>query len=183
MRAVPAEKKEKKMKKSVLIMLIALIVFGCVALTSCQTAKKSDVNYVILGIELKNKTEKTITELYIYDTGSKDAYNNIIEHMPEAVDGKWAGGKTKVYPMGFIIRPEAASYEAYLVFEDGSTMVVSDLELLTEDSDGRLPNEISFKPDPNDVKVKFDDDEIVQPSIDAAIAAGVPMDGWKPADL
>ena len=85
--------------------------------------------------------------------------------------------------MGFIIRPEAASYEAYLVFEDGSTMVVSDLELLKEDSDGRLPTEISFKPDPDDVKVKFDDDEIVQPSIDAAIAAGVPMDGWKPADL
>ncbi len=170
------------MKKSVLIMLIALLVFGCVALTSCQSAKKADVDYVILGLELKNKTGKTITEYYLYETGAKELYNNIIEKMPEAVDGKWAGGKTKVYPKGFLIRPEAESYEAKVVFEDGSVMIVPDIELLKEDSDGRLPNEISLKEDPADVKVQFDDDADVQPAIDAAIEAGVPMDGWKPAD-
>ena len=171
------------MKKSVLIMLIALIVVGCVALTSCQSAKKDDANYVILGLELKNKTEKTITEYYLYETGSEFVYNNLIEHMPEAVDGKWAGGKTKVYPKGFLIRPEAASYEVMVVFEDGSSMVVPDIELLKEDSDGRLPNEISLKPDPNDVKVQFDDDADVQPAIDAAIDARVPMDGWYPENF
>ena len=171
------------MKKSVLIMLIALIVVGCVALTSCQSAKKSDANYVILGLELKNKTGKTITEYYLYETGSENTYNNLIEHMPEAVDGKWAGGKTKVYPKGFLIRPEAASYEVFVVFEDGTSMVVPEIELLKEDSDGRLPNEISLKEDPADVKVQFDDDPDVQPAIDAAIDARVPMDGWMPEDL
>ena len=169
------------MKKSVLIMLIALVVFGCVALTSCQT--KAEDNYVILGLELKNKTEKTIVEYYIYETGAKTQYNNLIAGMEEAVDGKWLGGKTKVYPKGFIIRPEAASYEVRVVFEDGSEMIVPEVELLKADSDGRLPNEISLKPDPNDVKVQFDDDADVQPAIDAAIDAGVPMDGWKPANL
>ena len=171
------------MKKSVLIMLIALIVVGCVALTSCQSAKKADANYVILGLELKNKTGKTITEYYLYETGSENTYNNLIEYMPEAVDGKWEGGKTKVYPKGFLIRPEAASYEVLVVFEDGTSMVVPEIELLKEDSDGRLPNEISLKEDPADVKVQFDDDPDVQPAIDAAIDARVPMDGWYPENF
>ena len=60
-------------------------------------------------------------------------------------------------------------------------MIIPDIELLKADSDGRLPNEISFKPDANDVKVQFDDDADVQPAIDAAIAAGNTMDGWYPA--
>lgn len=171
-------KKEKRMKKSVLIMLIALIVVGCVALTSCQT--KAKVNYVNLGLELKNKTEKTIVEYYIYETGAASHYNNLIAGMAEAVDGKWLGGKTKVYPKGFIIRPEAESFEIMVVFEDGTSMIIPEIELLKADSDGRLPNEISLKPDPNDIKVQFDDDEDVQPAIDAAIAAGVTMDGWYP---
>ncbi len=170
------------MRKSALIMLIALIVVGCAVLTSCQTkAQEPAVEYVNLGLELKNKTEKTITELYIYETGANFKYGNIIAFMEEAVDGKWAGGKTKVYPKGFVIRPVADSYEVQIVFEDGTEMIVPDLELLKADSDGRLPNELSFKPDANDVKVKFDDDADVQPAIDAAIAAGNTMDGWYPA--
>ncbi len=167
------------MKKSVLIMLIALIVVGCAVLTSCAS-KGPAVEYVNLGLELKNKTEKTITEYYIYETGAEKLYNNLITGMPEAVDGKWAGGKTKVYPKGFVIRPAADSYEVKVVFEDGTEMIIPDIELLKADSDGRLPNEISLKPDPNDVKVQFDDDADVQPAIDAAIAAGVTMDGWYP---
>ncbi len=175
------------MKKS-LIIALALLVALCAVLTSCATkaeaAAEPEVTYVNLGLELKNKTEKVVTELYIYESGAENLYNNIVAGIP-GIDGKWNSGKMKTgdseYPMGFIIRPEAASYEAKLVFEDGTNMIVGDLELLKADSDGHLPNEISFKPDAMDVKVKFDDDEGVQPAIDAAIAAGVTLDGWYPA--
>ena len=169
-----------KMKKSVLIALIALIVVGCVALTSCQTkAEGPKVTYMNLGLEFKNKTEKTVTELYLYPTGSGELYNNIVPGF--GMEGNlWTAGKVKVYPKGFVIRPEADSYECKLVFEDGTEMIVPDIELLKADSDGRYPNEISFKPAVEDVKVQFDDDEDVQPAIDAAIAAGVPFDGWYP---
>ena len=83
--------------------------------------------------------------------------------------------------MGYLIRPVAESYEVCVVFEDGTSMIIPDLELLKADSDGRLPNEISLKADAADVKVQFDDDPEVQPAIDAAIAAGVTLDGWYPA--
>ncbi|MBO4424890.1 MAG: hypothetical protein J5768_05185 [Spirochaetales bacterium] len=168
------------MKKSVLIMLVALIVVGCAVLTSCQTkAQGPAVEYVNLGLEFKNKSEKTITGLYLYPTGSEELYQNIIPGF--GMDGNlWTAGKVKVYPKGFIIRPVAESYEVKLVFEDGTEMIVPELDLLTPDSDGRLPNEISFKPDPNDVKIKFDDDADVQPAIEEAIAAGVTFDGWYP---
>ena len=168
------------MKKSVLIMLVALIVVGCAVLTSCQTkAQGPAVEYVNLGLEFKNKSEKTITGLYLYPTGSEELYQNIIPGF--GMDGNlWTAGKVKVYPKGFVIRPVAESYEVKLVFEDGTEMIVPELYLLTPDSDGRLPNEISFKPDPNDVKIKFDDDADVQPAIEEAIAAGVTFDGWYP---
>lgn len=174
------------MKKSVLIMLIALIVVGCVVLTSCQTkAQEPAVEYVNLGLELKNKTEKVITEYYLYETGAEFKYNNLIEHIPGLESGKWNSGKMKngasSYPMGYLIRPVAESYEVCVVFEDGTSMIIPDLELLKADSDGRLPNEISLKADAADVKVQFDDDPEVQPAIDAAIAAGVTLDGWYPA--
>lgn len=168
------------MKKSVLIMLVALIIVGCAVLTSCQTkAQEPAVEYVNLGLEFKNKSEKTVTGLYLYPTGSEELYANIVPGF--GMDGNlWTAGKVKVYPKGFLIRPVAETYEAKLVFEDGTEMIVPELDLLTPDSDGRLPNEVSFKPDPNDVKIKFDDDADVQPAIDEAIAAGVPMDGWYP---
>lgn len=175
------------MKKSVIIALVALIICGCVFLTSCQSSSKTaKPQYVGLGLELKNKTEKTIVEYYLYETGSTERYNNIIEHI-EGIDGKWKSGKMKTgasaYPMGFLIRPYAETYEVYVVFEDGTDMTVPGLELLKPDADGHVPNEISLKPDPMDVKVQFDDDPEVQPAIDAAIEAKVPLDGWIPEDL
>lgn len=173
------------MKKSVLIMLVALIVVGCAVLTSCQTkAQGPAVEYVNLGLELKNKTDKVIVEYYLYPTGSEDHYNNVIEGI-EGLEGGWASGKMKTgasaYPMGYLIRPVSDSYEVFVKFEDGTSMVVPDIELLKADSDGRLPNEISLKPDPADVKVQFDDDPEVQPAIDAAIASGITLDKWYPA--
>ena len=173
------------MKKSLIIML-ALVVALCAVLTSCATkAEEPAVEYTNLGLELKNKTEKVIVEYYLYETGAAQQYNNLIAHIPGIVDGKWNSGKMKTgsssYPMGYLIRPVAETYEVKVVFEDGTEMIVPDIELLKADSDGRLPNEISLKPDPNDVKVQFDDDPEVQPAIDAAIAAGVTLDEWYPA--
>jgi hypothetical protein len=170
------------MKKSVIIALVALIICGCVFLTSCQSSKAAKPEYVGLGLEFKNKSEKTITELYLYETGSANLYNNLIPGFGEHLtDGKWASGKVKVYPKGYVIRPYADSYEVKIVFEDGTEMILSDIELLKPDLDGHCPNEISIKPAAEDVKVQFDDDEDVQPAIDAAIAAGVTLDGWYPA--
>ena len=169
------------MKKSIIIALVALIVCGCVFLTSCQSAKAEKVEYVNLGLEFKNKTEKNVTALYLYPTGSEELYPNIVPGFGMEGD-LWKAGKVKVYPKGFVIRPVAETYEAKLVFEDGTEMIVPGLELLKTDSDGRPMNEVSFKPDPDAVKVQFDDDPDVQPGIDAAIAAGVPYDGWYPAN-
>ncbi len=172
------------MKKSVIIALVALIVCSFALLTSCQSSKAPQVENVILGLEFKNKTEKTITELYLYETGSEKLYNNIIPGFGEHLtDGKWASGKVKVYPLGFLIRPAADTYEVKIVFEDGTEMIIPDIALLTPDLNNNLPNEISFKPAAEDVKVQFDDDEEVQPGIDAAIAAGVPFDGYYPEGL
>ncbi|MBR2282627.1 MAG: hypothetical protein IJ863_08400 [Spirochaetales bacterium] len=175
------------MKKSLIVML-ALLVALCAVLTSCATkaeAAEPQVEYTNLGLELKNKTEKVIVEYYLYETGSEERYNNVIEGIP-GLDGKWNSGKMKTgesaYPMGYLIRPVADSYEVKVVFEDGSEMIIPEIELLKADSDGRLPNEISLKPDPADVKVQFDDDPEVQPAIDAAIAAGVTLDKWYPAN-
>ena len=170
------------MKKSVIIALVALIICGCALLTSCQSAKGPQVEYVGLGLEFKNKSEKTITELYLYETGSANLYNNLIPGFGDHLtDGKWASGKVKVYPKGYVIRPYADSYEVKIVFEDGTEMILPDLELLKPDLDGHCPNEISIKPAAEDVKVQFDDDEDVQPAIEAAILSGITFDGWYPA--
>ena len=170
------------MKKSVIIALVALIICGCALLTSCQSAKGPKVEYVGLGLEFKNKSEKTITELYLYETGSENLYNNLIPGFGDHLtDGKWASGKVKVYPKGYVIRPYADSYEVKIVFEDGTEMILPDLELLKPDLDGHCPNEISIKSAAEDVKVQFDDDEDVQPAIEAAILSGITLDGWYPA--
>ncbi len=168
------------MKKSALILLIVMVVAACAVLTSCQTkAQEPAVEYMDFGLEFKNKTEKTVVGLYLYPAGSAELYPNIVDGF--GMDGKWAAGKVKVYPKGFVTRPIADTYEVKLVFEDGTEMIISDIELLKADSDGRLPNELSFKPDANDIKVQFDDDEDVQPAIDEAIKAGIPLDGFVPA--
>ena len=116
------------MKKSVLIMLVALIIVGCAVLTSCQTkAQEPAVEYVNLGLEFKNKSEKTVTGLYLYPTGSEELYANIVPGF--GMDGNlWTAGKVKVYPKGFLIRPVAETYEAKLVFEDGTEMIVPELD-------------------------------------------------------
>lgn len=165
------------MNKRVLVILMALIVAGCALLTSCQSAKAPET--VRLGLELKNKSGKVVTEMYIYETGAADKGGNIIAAQSELIpDGKWQSGKGGVYLYGFVDRPVAETYDLEMVFEDGTSLIVPDMELLKPNSDGNLPNEISVKDavDPDLTKIEFDDDAEVIGYINAAIEAGVALD-------
>lgn len=165
------------MKKRVLVILMALIVAACAVLTSCQSAKAPE--QVCLGLELKNKTGKVVTEMYIYETGAAEKGANIIAaQVAQIPDGKWQSGKGGVYLYGFVVRPLAESYDLEMVFEDGTNLVVPGMELLKPNSDGFLPNEISIKDavDPDQAKIEYDDDAEVIGYINAAIEAGVALD-------
>ena len=168
------------MKKSTVTALVALIVCACALLTGCQSSKAPRVEYVILGLELRNETGKNITECYLYETGSGDLYGNLIRFIPESAGGKWAGGNNPPALNGFVIRPAADTYKVKAVFDDGTYVTASYLELLLPDAEGNLPNEIALQLDAMGVRAVFDDDPAVQVAIDDAISAGITMDGWYP---
>ncbi len=138
--------------------------------------------YVALGLELKNKTELNITEMYFYEAGGKaDSYPNVIPLWCE--DGLWKPGKGGQYLFGYFVRPEAKTYEMKVVFEDKSELVVPDIDLFTPDGDGHLVNEISLKDavDPDLEKIQYDDgypEPIAY--INDAIVGALPLDGWLP---
>ena len=153
--------------------------------------------YVILGLELKNKTNKQdkanarfITEFYLYETGSTEKYGNMVEFLV-GEDGqpleKWGYGKSSeggIYAFGFFIRPEAATYEVELIFEDGTNLIIPEIDLLTPNADGFCPNEISIKDslDPDFTEVSYDDgDPEPLQYIKDAIALGESLDHWYPA--
>ena len=152
--------------------------------------------YVILPLELKNKTNKQdkanarfITEFYLYETGATEAYGNMVEFLV-GEDGqpleKWGYGKSSeggIYAFGFFIRPEAATYEVKLVFEDGTDLIIPDIDLLTPNADGFLPNEISIKDslDPDFTEVSYDDgDPEPLQYLEQAMKIGIPLDNWYP---
>jgi hypothetical protein len=167
------------MKKRTVIALVALIVCACALLTGCQSSKAPRVEYVILGLELKNNTGKAITECYIYDAGSDELYGNLVDFI-DGAGGMWLSGKNAPSPKGFVIRPASDIYKVKVVYLDGTQMVVSGLDLLLPDAEGQLPNEIALIDDAMGVRAKFNEDPEVQLAIDDAIFMGATMDGWYP---
>ena len=164
---------------------------------SGQTTDHFYPGYVLLGLELKNKTGKQdqangrmITEFYLYETGSSEKYGNMVEFLV-GEDGEpleaWGFGKSSeggIYAFGFFIRPEAATYEIELVYEDGTGLIIPDIDLLTPNADGFTANEISIKDslDPDFTEVSYDDgDPEPLQYIKDAIALGESLDHWYPA--
>ena len=153
--------------------------------------------YVLLGLELKNKTNKQdkanarfITEFYLYETGATETYGNMVEFLV-GEDGqpleKWGYGKSSeggIYAFGFFVRPEAETYEVKLVFEDGTDLIIPDIDLLTPNADGFCANEISIKDslDPDFTEVSYDDgDPEPLQYIKDAIDKDESLDHWYPA--
>lgn len=142
--------------------------------------------YEKLGLEIKNKTGKNITEFYIYETGATEKYNNMVPYLVDEEGNPvelWLSGKGGLYTFGFFIRPRAESYEVYVVYEDGTDMTVPDIDLFTPNADGFASNEISMKDaeDPDLTEVSYDDgDPEPLQYIQDNLAAGIPQDQWYP---
>lgn len=162
-----------------------------VALDAVRVVGKTTDNfypgYEILGLEIKNKTGKGVVEFYLYETGADPkAYPNMVPNLVNE-DGSavtvWASGKGGLYVFNFFIRPYAEAYEILVVYEDGTTMTIPDIDLFTPNGDGFRSNEISMKDavDPDLTEVSYDDGdpEPIQ-FIKDAIAAGIPVDLWYP---
>ncbi len=161
------------------------------AMAEVVAAGKTSDNYYpgysILGVELKNKTGANITELYFYEEGGDyTAYNNMIPCLVDESGNpitSWQPGKGGLYVFDFFIRPTTATYEIYVVYEDGSNMTVTGIDLFTLNGDGFASNEISMKDavDPDLTEVSYDDgDPEPLQYIKDAIAEGIPADNWYP---
>lgn len=152
-----------------------------------KTSDNAYPNYAILGLEIKNKTGKGITEFYFYEVGGDpEAYLNMI---PNLVDeggnavSVWGSGKGGLYVFDFFIRPVADTYEIMVVYEDGETMTVTGIDLFKPNGDGFTSNEISMKDavDPDLTEVSYDDgDPEPLQYIKDSIAEGLPADLWYP---
>ena len=127
-----------------------------------------------LALNVKNKTGKTITNLYIYDKPAEDAlsydmYAPIFEEPWLDKDADEANYEQNIY----IIRASAEEYRVEVEFEDGESFFV-DLPL-------KMYDKISLKgPTAEDVKHEANDDEADIAAMDALVEAGVPTDGHYP---
>lgn len=152
-----------------------------------KTTDNTYPGYETLGLEVKNKTGKGITAFYLYETGSD--YTQYTNMVPCLVDDTgaavtvWQSGKGGLYVFSFFLRPHADTYEVYVVFEDGTTLTIPDIDLFTPNGDGFASNEISMKDaaDPDLTEITYDDgDPEPLQYIKDAIAAGVSADAWYP---
>lgn len=158
-------------------------------------------DYALLGLEIKNKTGSTIVGWYIYEAGADyTKYGNMIgnvmiyadagdEDDPDAVrdltwiplEGPWITNPSP-YIFTYFIRPVAEYYEVYVEFEDGTSMILPDIDLFTPNADGFRVNELSMKGVTDlDTVPKYDDgDPEPLQYIEHAIKKGTPGDGWYP---
>ena len=134
--------------------------------------------YIGLALNVKNKTGKTINELYIYDMTEDpevflDYYAPIFENPWLDKDADGENYEQNIY----IIRKIADNYQLKVVYEDGTEMT-ADLGKLA------LYDKISLKgPTAEDVKHEPDDDPADIAAMDALIEAGVATDGHYTAAL
>lgn len=155
-----------------------------------KTADNFYPGYVLIPVELKNKTGKGIKELYFYEEGGDPRmYNNMIDYLYTPEGEKMdvlMSGKAKeggMYLFKCFIRPLADNYAIDVVFDDGTSITYPIDDWFKEDGSGNLPNEISLKnaEDPDDIKVQYDDG--VPEPIDylaESLAKGLVVDQWYP---
>jgi hypothetical protein len=134
--------------------------------------------YIGLALNVKNKTGKTINELYIYDMTEDpevflDYYAPIFENPWLDKDADGDNYEQNIY----IIRKIADNYQLKVIYEDGTEMT-ADLGKLA------LYDKISLKgPTAEDVKHEPNDDPADIAAMDALIEAGVATDGHYTAVL
>ena len=130
-----------------------------------------DVEYASLALNIKNKTGKTIDEVYIYPAGGDKGASVVEKGWPD----KDADGDR--YELNiFIIRPADALMEVSVVFEDGET-ATWELERVLE-----MYDKLSMKKgtDVSKWEHESNDDPDDMALMDAVLAAGVTADGFYP---
>lgn len=150
-------------------------------------------DYAVIGLEIKNKTGKDIEGFYFYEAGVEHTtYNNMIDHVLVfneegtelvPVAKPWVTGKGGQYVFSFFIRPVAEYYEVHLVFTDGTTLTIPEIDLFTPNAEGFCANELSMKSadDPYGTVPAYDDgDPEPLQFLKDAIARGTAADGWYP---
>ena len=121
------------MKKLLSLMLVLLMILSVVACSNKQTPVEPDnpsteTEYEGLALNIKNKTGKTINEVYIYPTGGEKG-NSVVEAGWKDKDADGENYEQFIY----IVREKGAEMEMYVVFEDGSDMTCNVGTLATYD--------------------------------------------------
>ncbi|MBQ5952672.1 MAG: hypothetical protein IJL47_01290 [Lachnospiraceae bacterium] len=127
--------------------------------------------YVGYGLNIKNKTGKTINEVYIYPAGEEKG-NSVVEAGWKDKDEDKENYEKNIY----IIRKDTAPFEVYVVFADGETAT-------WELKDGlAFYDKLSMKKgtDVTQWEQEAEDDAEVLAALDALEEAGVTTDGWYP---
>jgi hypothetical protein len=150
-------------------------------------------DYAVLGLEIKNKTGKDIEEFYLYEAGADySKYNNMIDHVLVfdeegttllPVEKPWLSGKGGQYVFSYFVRPVSDYYEVHLVYTDGATLTIPEIDLFTPNADGFTANEISMKSadDPFGTVPAYDDgDPEPLQYIKDALKSGPAADAWYP---
>ena len=127
--------------------------------------------YVGYGLNIKNKTGKTINEVYIYPKGD-DKGASVVDPGWKDKDEDKENYEKNIY----IIRKDTAPFEVLVVFEDGEEATWELKEGLS------FYDKLSMKKgtDVTQWEQEQEDDAEVLAALDALEEAGVTTDGWYP---
>ena len=123
--------------------------------------------YVGLALNIKNKTGKTINEVYIYAKDGEKG-NSVVEAGWQDKDADKANYEKNIY----IIREADKEFVLYVVFEDGTDLTEELGALAMYDKISMQAEKV--KHEPND-----DPADIAQ--MDETMKAGITADNWYPA--
>ena len=156
-----------------------------------KTADSVYPGYVVLPLELKNKTGKNIVEYYFYMKKGEKDFGNAISYAAD-LEGNpiesWANGRP--YLFTYLVRPATEDdYWVLAVFDDGTSLEYRVEDWLKPDPDGNFKNEVSLKSaeDNKDTVQAYDADvekgaDLPVPElIELAMARRLPADGWLPS--
>ena len=137
---------------------------------STEEADSEVDTYIGYGLNIKNKTGKTIDEVYIYPAGD-DKGASVIEAGWKDKDEDKDNYEKSIY----IIRKDTAPFEVYVVFADGETATWKLDEL-------KFYDKLSMKKgtDVNEWEQEPEDDAEILAELDKLEEAGVTSDGWYP---
>ena len=155
------------MKKIVSLVLALCMVFALVGSALAEDPASGEATYKVLGLDLKNKTGKTVTGWYLYATGAEDKGDPLFT--------EWKADPDEAYEQyAYIVRDAADTYEVYVEFEDGTNATKEGIELTGFDK-------ISMKAaEPGDWKIEPLDDQGDIDACQALIDAGMTTDNTYP---